>query len=260
MRLNQRFFAGLSLGLMALVSVIGPSASAEEHALKHVEFSFEGVFGTFDRAALQRGYQVYREVCANCHSMRLVAFRNLAEPGGPGFTPAEAKALAAAYSFPDLTDKGEPSERPGLPSDHFKSPYPNELAAKAANNGAAPPDLSLMAKAREDGPAYIYSLLTGYEEPPADVTLGEGLNYNPYFPGGQLAMPAPLAEGVVTYADGTKATVPQMAKDVATFLMWTAEPRLEERHDLGFKVVIFLIIFAGLVYLSYRRLWSGIAH
>jgi cytochrome c1 len=270
MRLMKLSFARITMGFAAVVLapviLVGQfttpaSAATEKKPEKHVEFSFEGPFGTFDRAALQRGYQVYKEVCSACHSMRLISFRNLAEPGGPGFTMAEAKALAASYKFADLDDKGEPTERPGLPSDRFPKPFPNDLAAKAANNGALPPDLSLMAKAREGGPHYIYSLVSGYDEtPPPDVTVADGLYYNPYFPGGQVAMPQPLSEGVVTYADGTPATVPQMAKDVATFLMWTAEPRLEERHELGFKVMIFLFIFAGLLYLSYRRLWAGIAH
>lgn len=248
---------------LCLASAAAAPALASGHSveLKNPHFSFEGVFGTFDRASLQRGYQVYREVCSACHSMRLVSFRNLAEPGGPGFTEAEAKALAESYKYPDLTDKGEVSERPGLISDRFPSPFPNELAAKAANNGALPPDLSLMAKAREGGPRYIYSLVSSYgETPPEHVTVAEGLYYNPYFPGGQLAMPQPLSDGQVTYADGTEATVPQMAKDVATFLMWAAEPRLEERHQLGFQVVIYLVILTGLLFMAYRRLWSRIDH
>ena len=260
--LGARF--GTSIVIAACTLVLGQSvasASTNQHHPKEVAFSFEGPFGTYDRAALQRGYQVYKEVCSACHSLNLVSFRNLAEPGGPGFTEAEVKVLAASYNFPDLDDKGEAIERPGLPSDRFKAPFPNKLAAKAANNGAAPPDLSLMAKAREGGAAYIYSLISGYgEEPPAGVTVAEGLYYNPYFPGGQIAMPQPISDGQVTYADGTAATVPQMAKDVATFLMWAAEPRLEERHELGLQVLIYLGIFAVLLYLAYRRLWAAIDH
>ncbi len=259
---SGRMIATAFAALAALAAITSSAvASTNQKPHKHVEFSFEGPFGTYDRGALQRGYQVYKEVCSACHSMNLVHFRNLAEPGGPGFTPEEVKYLAQGYTYPDLDDKGEAIERPGLPSDRFKNPFPNPLAAKAANNGALPPDLSLMAKAREGGPAYIYSLLSGYgETPPADVVVPDGLYYNPYFPGGNLAMPQPISDGQVTYADGTAATVPQMAKDVATFLMWAAEPRLEERHELGLQVMIYLSIFAVLLYLAYRKLWAGIAH
>ncbi|HRE59926.1 MAG TPA: cytochrome c1 [Micropepsaceae bacterium] len=224
------------------------------------EWSFDGFFGHYDRAALQRGYQVYKENCAACHSMNLIAFRNLGEPGGPEFSEAEVKALAAQYQIPDLDEAGEPITRPGKPFDHFVAPFANAKAAAAANNGAAPPDLSVMAKARAGGPDYLYALLTGYSDPPHGVEMLEGLSYNAYFPGGQIAMPAPLSDGGVTYADGTQATVAQQARDVVQFLMWTAEPKLEERKRLGFMVMSFIAILAGMLYLSYRRLWRDQPH
>ena len=247
--------------IASAIACLPTHAAVEQREPKEISFSFNGVFGTFDRAALQRGYQVYKEVCSNCHSMKLVAFRNLAEPGGPGFSEAQAKELAKQYKYPDFDDAGQPTERAGTLADHFPSPFPNEKAAKASNNGAAPPDLSLMAKAREYGPRYIYSLLTGYgETPPAHHDVPEGLNYNPYFPTGNIAMPPPLSDGQVTFSDGTPSNVPQMAKDVATFLMWTAEPHLEERHEMGVKVMIYLGITTGLLFFAYRKMWSKIDH
>ncbi|MBI1328443.1 MAG: cytochrome c1 [Alphaproteobacteria bacterium] len=223
----------------------------------------------YDKAELQRGFQVYKEVCSACHSLNRVKFYTLADEGGPGFTPAEAKAIAAGYQIEaEPNDKGELFDangerlkRPGILADHFPAPFPNEQAARAANGGAAPPDLSLIAKAREDGPNYIHSLLTGFGQPvPAGYKLPEGKYYNPYFPGRAISMPPPLTEGAVTYADGTKATVDQMSTDVTNFLMWAAEPKLEERHRLGFGVMAFLLVLAGLCYLSYRRVWKDTAH
>lgn len=215
-----------------------------------------GITGTFDRHALQRGYQVYKEVCAACHSMKLVAFRNLTEIG---FSEEQVKAIAAGYQVPDAPDdNGEVKMRPGIPADRFVSPFANEKAARAANNGALPPDLSLMVKARHHGEDYVYSLLTGYTTAPEGVTMGQGMNYNPYFPGGQIAMAAPLAESAVTYADGTKATLPQMAADVSTFLAWVAEPKLEERKQTGVKVILFLIAFSLLMYATKRRVWRNL--
>ncbi|MGB4100368.1 MAG: cytochrome c1 [Alphaproteobacteria bacterium] len=213
----------------------------------------EGLTGTFDRAAVQRGFQVYKEVCSACHSLRLLSYRNLTEIG---FTADQVKAIASSYQTPaEPDDQGEIKMRPAVPADRFVGPFANENAARAANNGALPPDLSLIVKARHGGMNYIYSLLSGYEAAPADVKMMAGMNYNPYFPGHQIAMSAPLTEGAVTYADGTKATVSQMAQDVTTFLTWAAEPKLEVRKQTGMKVMIFLIIFAGFMYAAKKRVW-----
>jgi cytochrome c1 len=246
----------------------GPPPDTTAHHPKDTEFSFEGPFGTFDRAALQRGFQVYKEVCSVCHGLNLVAFHNLSEPGGPEFSEAQIKALAASFQVPKSAeddeqgrthdDSGQRIMRAGVPADYFPWKFENEKAARAANNGSLPPDLSVMAKAREGGPAYIYSILTGYGTAPANEPMGENMNYNPYFPGHQIAMPPPLTDGVVTYADGTKASVDQMAHDVATFLMWTAEPKMEERKRIGFGVMFFLIALSTLLYLTtYRKVWHG---
>ena len=247
-RLAALAFAGALL-------LAGPAARAAEEVPDH-GFSFDGLFGTFDRAQLQRGFQVYQNVCAACHALHLVSYRHLA---ALGYNEAEIKAIAAAVQVTDgPNDEGEMFERPGLPSDRFKSPFPNENAARFANNGAYPPDLSLIAKARAGGPDYIVALLTGYGEPPADVTLQEGMNYNAYFPGHQIAMPPPLAEGALTYEDGTAATVEQMSADVAAFLMWAAEPHLETRKQTGVKVVLFLLVMTGLLYAAKRKVWSDL--
>ena len=245
--------------VMALALGFGVQA-AEGPSLPRQSWSFDGPFGTFDRGELQRGYQVYKEVCSSCHSMSLVAFRNLADAGGPGFTEAEVKSLAAQFQIQDgPNDDGDMFDRPGLASDHFKAPFANDKAARAANNGALPPDLSLMAKARVGGPSYVHAVLTGYGEAPADVKVAQGLYYNKYFPGNAIAMPQPLnSEGQVTYADGTKASVNQMARDVSAFLMWTAEPKLEERHRLGLQVLAFLVILGGLFYFAKRRVWADV--
>ena len=247
--------AVVALGLNAPAMAAGDA----EHA-PAVNWSFNGPFGTFDRAELQRGYQVYKEVCAACHAMKFVAFRNLADVGGPGFTAAEVKALAATFEVNDgPNDDGDMFKRPGLPQDKFPSPFPNEKAARAANGGAYPLDLSLIAKARAQGPDYISALLgSGYTQPPAGFALGEGLHYNKYFPGFQIAMPKPLNADQVTYADGTKATVEQMAHDVAAFLMWTAEPKLEERKRMGLKVMIFLVVLTGLFLAAKKRIWKDL--
>ena len=215
------------------------------------------IFSTFDRAQLQRGYQIYKEVCSGCHSMKRVAFRNLADLG---FTPAEIKALAKQSEVASIDDKtGEPNTRKGIPADKIPGPYPNETAARAANNNALPPDLSLITKAREEGPRYVYSLLTGYKGAPADWKVADGLYYNPYFRSLNVAMPPPLsADGQITYADGTKSTVQQNAKDVVAFLTWTAEPTLEARRRTGVGVVLFLAILTALGYLSYQRVWADL--
>ena len=233
--------------------------SEEKVKLLKIDWSFKGVTGKFDRASLQRGYQVYTEVCASCHSMNLVSYRNLGEPGGPEFSVEQVKAIAANFEVEDGPNSdGEMFTRPGRPSDKFVSPYPNVQAATAANGGAYPPDMSVLVKARKGGSDYIYSVLMGYEDPPAGFELEDGVYYNKYMDGQKIKMSNPLSEGIVTYADGTQTTQAQMAKDVTTFLTWTAEPHLETRHKMGVKVIIFLTIFTLLVYFSMRRIWSRI--
>ena len=234
------------------------SYSAENKAefIKN-NWSFEGVFGTFDRASLQRGYQVYQEVCSGCHSVQHLSYRNLSEKGGPEFSLDEAKAIAAQFEVTDgPNDEGEMFTRPRRLSDKFVNPFPNIQAATAANGGAYPPDMSVLVKARKGGADYIYSLLLGYEEAPAGYELDDGVYYNKYMPGNKIMMSKPLSEGAVEYSDDTQATEAQMAKDVVTFLTWAAEPNLEARHKMGFKVFIFLIILLILVYFSKQKVWS----
>ena len=271
--------AGLTLAAQPALASEGGG-----HGLRDGGFSFDGPFGSFDQGQLQRGYKVYREVCASCHSMDLMYFRTLAEPGGPFFdahqaSPAEnrfVKALAKEAQIADIdTETGEPVMRDGTAADRFPSPYPNATAAAAANGGAAPPDLSVMAKARHGGANYIYSLLTGYAAVPQGLQMRPGQNYNVYMsgdlapfmvvgadvpPGGFIAMPSPLTAGQVTYDDDTVASVDQMAKDVAAYIAWASDPRQVERKQNGVGVLIFLFIFAGVTYLSYRRIWRGVAH
>jgi ubiquinol-cytochrome c reductase cytochrome c1 subunit len=216
-----------------------------------------GITGTFDRKQMQRGFQVYKEVCSACHSIHRVAFRDLS---ALGFTAPEIKAIAAGYDIPSIDDKtGEPATRKGTPADKFPLVYPNEIAARAAQNGALPPDLSLITKAREGGGDYVHSLLTGYADAPANWTVPDGLYYNPYFKSLNVAMPPPLAaDDQLTYADGTKGTKEQYAKDVAVFLTWTAEPKLEARKATGVASILFLLIMTGLGYMSYRKVWADI--
>jgi len=245
-----------AVALLLAAGLGGPAFAAAEEAVPSQHWSFFGAFGTYDRAALQRGYQVYKEVCAACHSMKYLAFRNLEDIG---LNEAEVKALAAEFQIADgPNDKGEMFERPGRPSDHFKPPFPNDQAARAAFGGALPPDLSLMAKARPGGPDYTAALLTGFKDAPAGFKVPEGLYYNEYFPGHKIAMPPPLSDGQVTFADGTKASVQQMSRDVSTFLMWAAEPKLEDRHRLGLKVVIFLLVLCGLFFFAKRKIWAEV--
>ena len=233
--------------------------SAEKSEYLKTSWSFKGVFGKFDRGALQRGYQVYTEVCASCHSMKYVSYRNLAEKGGPEFTEEQAKAIAASFEVTDGPNAdGEMFTRPGKLSDKFVKPYENVKSAQAANGGAYPPDMSVLVKARGGGVDYIYSLLQGYEDPPVGFVLDEGVYYNKYMYGNKIKMANPLSEGLVEYADGTNPTVEQMSKDVTTFLMWTAEPHLEARHQMGFKAIVYLIILTILVYFSMKRIWSRI--
>ena len=235
------------------------SNAAEKVKYLKTDWSFKGPFGKFDRAALQRGYQVYQEVCSSCHSMKYLNYRNLAEKGGPEFSLDQAKAIAASFEVQDGPNAdGEMFMRPGRLSDKFVMPYENEKAAQAANGGAYPPDMTVLAKARGGGVDYIYSLLQGYEDPPVGLILDEGVYYNKYMYGNKIKMSNQLSDGLVEYSDGTNASVEQMAKDVTTFLMWTAEPHLETRHRMGFKAIVYLIILTVLVYFSMKRIWSRI--
>ncbi|MDB5478748.1 MAG: fbcH [Alphaproteobacteria bacterium] len=248
----------ISSFLIVLTLLAGfPALAAEEfiHPPKQ-DWSFEGPFGTFDRAELQRGFQVYKQVCAACHSMNYLSYRNLVDIG---LSELEVKAIAAEYMVKDgPNDEGEMFERPALASDRFKAPFQNEKAARASNGGALPPDLSLITKARHDGPNYVYAILTGYVTPPADFKLGQNMNYNKFFPGHQIAMPPPLnSEGQVAYTD-VKATPEQMAHDVTAFLTWAGEPKMELRKQMGIKVIIFLTIFAAIMYAVKRKIWRGL--
>jgi len=246
----------LLIGLITLCLAGSAFAASDSKHPKEVIWAFDGVFGTFDRQAAQRGYQVYKEVCSGCHSMRLNAYRNLLDLG---FSEAEVKQIASETTVIDgPNDDGEMFERPGRLSDRFASPFPNEKAARASNGGAFPPDLSLIAKARPNGPNYIYSLLTGYEEAPEGVKLGADMHYNPYFPGGQIAMPSPIFDGGVEYQDGTDATADQMARDLVVFLQWAAEPEMEQRKRMGVKALLYLFVFTILFYFAKKRVWKRI--
>jgi ubiquinol-cytochrome c reductase cytochrome c1 subunit len=250
----------LAVAAAASVAFLGGAVSfvpaqAAEHEIPKQEWSFSGLFGTYDRAELQRGFQVYKEVCANCHGLDHLSYRNLTDLG---FSADEVKAIAAEYQVPDIGDDGQPVQRPAKPSDKFVRPFPNEKAARAANNGAYPPDLSLMAKAREGGPNYIFAILTSYGEPPPDVKMAEGMYYNTAFPGHQIAMPQPLQDGQVTFADGSPNKLPDEARAIANFLEWTAEPEQEHRKRMGVQVVLFLLVLAGLLYAAKRKIWAEI--
>ena len=247
----------LGFGLaLAAIATCAPTAHAQEHEdLMHVGWSFNGLFGTYDRASAQRGYEIYKQVCASCHSMNLVSYRDLRELG---LTEEQVKALAAEHQMPTVNDQGETVERPAVPADHFKAPFPNEQAARAANGGALPPDQSLIIKARADGPDYVYSLLLGYVDPPADVKVPDGQYYNKYYPGHLLAMPQPLRADQVEYVDGTKATLEQEAKDVVQFLTWASEPTMETRKQVGVKVVLFLALMTGLTYGVKKKVWKNV--
>ena len=235
------------------------SIAAEKVEYLKTDWSFKGLFGKFDRGSLQRGYQVYTEVCASCHSMKYVSYRNLAEKGGPEFSEEQAKAIAASFEVTDGPNSdGEMFTRPAKLSDKFAMPYENVKAAQAANGGAYPPDMSVLVKARKGGADYIYSLLQGYEDPPLGITLDEGVHYNKFMYGNMIKMANPLSDGLVEYSDGTEASIEQMSKDVTTFLMWAAEPHLEARHQMGFKAIVYLIILTTLVYFSMKRIWSRV--
>ena len=250
----------LSIGVAAAVLLFGLQAgaalAAEGKELPERDWSFSGIFGQFDRGAMQRGLQVYREVCSGCHGLRFIAFRNLA---ALGYGEDEVKVIAAEYSIVDgPNEEGDMFERPGRPADRFPSPFPNDKAAAASNNGAVPPDLSLIVKARTGGADYVHALLTGYAEPPEDREILEGQNYNLYFPGNVTAMAEPLFEDAVEYGDGTPATVERMATDVATFLAWAAEPEMEERKSMGIGVMLFLLVFTGVLYAAKRKVWADL--
>jgi ubiquinol-cytochrome c reductase cytochrome c1 subunit len=263
----------------------GHGARASEGAEIHRQsWTFGGVLGSYDQKQLRRGYQVYKTVCATCHGLKLLSYRNLGQPNGPEYAEEDVRKYAAEAKVPDIDDAGKAIERPGRPSDRFVSPYKNEAEAAAMFNGAAPPDLSVIAKARgvhrdvawftepgywlsdivtgyeEKGVDYVYALLTGYAEPPAEKTLPPGASYNRIFPGNQIAMPAPLSDGVVDYDDGTPATLDNYARDVAAFLAWASEPTLTERKRMGAKVFLYLIVLVGVLYLSKRAAWRGVKH
>lgn len=242
---------GLLAGLLA-----GPALAQENTPpLPHPGWSFSGPFGTYDQAALQRGFLVYQRVCALCHSMTELSYRNLEEIG---LSADQVKAIAASVQVPTLNESGQPTTRPGLPSDHFKSPFPNDLAARAANNGALPPDQSVLVLARPGGPDYVYGILTGYEPPPTGMKMQPGMQYNKYFPGHQIAMPPPVQDNSVAYTDGTKPTLDQEAHDVTEFLTWAAQPELDRRHAMGVRVVLYLLILAGLTYAVKRKVWEDV--
>lgn len=267
--------------MLASLAVVGvrPAGAQEAEAPPLQRWSFSGPFGLYDTAQLQRGFKVYREVCSACHSLKLVAFRNLSDPGGPGFSEGQAAAVAAGFQVTDgPNDKGEMFQRPGKISDYFPPPFANDQAARAALGGGLPPDLSVIAKARgyergfpwfvfeaftdyqEGGPDYVHALLNGYTDPPAGFSLPPGGQYNKYFPGQAIAMPKPLSDGQVEYTDGTPTTVDQYGRDVAAFLMWAAEPTLDARKRLGFQVMMFLIVFTALLYFTKRRVWHAVHH
>ena len=246
--------------LIFLLSIGGQQVNAAEKAdLLKIDWSFKGLFGKFDRGSLQRGYQVYSEVCASWHSMKYLSYRNLSEKGGPEFSVEQAKAIAASFEITDGPNAdGEMFTRPGKLSDKFLMPYANDKEAQAANGGAYPPDMSVLAKARSGGADYLYSILLGYVDPPEGITLDDGVYYNKYMYGNNIKMAKPLEDDLVEYSDGTIASEEQMAKDVVTFLMWSAEPHLESRHRMGFKVIVYLIILTILVYFSMKKIWSRV--
>jgi len=259
------FPLGLALGLLASTPVL--ALDTTRLPVKAVDFSFDGPFGTYDQAALQRGFQVYKEVCSACHNLDHVAFHDLDEPGGMGFTEAQAKAIAAGYKIPaDPNDKGDIFDdkgvrltRAGTLADKFPPPFANEEAARANNDGNLPPDLSMIVKARPGGAHYVYSIVAGFHmTPPKGFTVTAGKYYNPYFEGWNIGMPPPLTDNIVTYSDGTKATVAQEAHDVATFLAWASDPKMEERKRMGFGLLVFLIVLSGLLFFSYRKVWSDL--
>jgi cytochrome c1 len=276
MNMQRTILATVLAGFAVAFAAPASAQLAEQVAPPRLSWSFAGPFGHYDQAQLQRGFKIYREVCSTCHSLNLLSFRNLAEPGGLGYSEAQVAQIASEYKIKDLNDKGEPIERPGRPADHFPPPFPNELAAKAAF-GVAPPDMSTLAKARtyqrgfpwfvfdiftqyqEQGPDYIAAILQGYKDPPPKgFELPPGGHYNEYFPGHNIAMPPPLTAGAVKYTDGSPETMDQYSKDVAAFLMWASEPHLDSRKRIGFQVMVFLIVLSGLLYFTKKKVWSAV--
>jgi len=262
-------------GALAIGGAGAAFAAEQAERPERQSWSFSGPFGKFDRAQLQRGFQVYKDVCATCHGLKYVAFRNLAQPGGPGFSEAQARVIAGEYQITDgPDDTGEMFQRPGRLSDYFPNPAPNDQALRSRFGGALPPDLSIITKARsyesglligltdffrqyqEHGADYVTALLNGYENPPAGTKIGPGQSWNKYFPGHIIAMVKPLQDGQVPYTDGSPQTVMQYSRDVSAFLAWAAEPSLEQRKRIGFQVILFLIVFAGLMYFTKKKVWS----
>jgi len=246
--------------LMAVGLTAATGALAHEgEPLEMQKWSWQGIFGSYDQASQQRGFQIYKEVCSNCHSLRLLSYRNLVQLG---FSEDQVKAFAADKNVQDgPNDEGNMYDRPAKPSDRFVSPFANEKAARAANNGALPPDLSLIVKARNGGPDYVYNFLLGFQDPPPPgVTLNPGMYYNKVFPGHQAGMPPQVTDDVVTYQDGTKATKEQVAKDIVTFLNWASEPELEERKSMGRRVLLFVLIMTGFFFALKKQIWSKVEH
>lgn len=251
----RSFRAVVAAALLGLFGLAAP-AYAQEAPLPNENWSFSGVFGSYDLAAAQRGFWVYYKVCSTCHTMKQMHYRDLA---GIGVSEAQIKAIAAGVTVPKgINDQGEPITGPGAPADEFRDPFPNDQAARAALGGALPPDLSLMVNAREGGPNYVYGILTGFVDPPKGVVVPAGRYYNEQFPGHLIAMPPPLHDDAVEYADGTKATAPQMAHDVVTFLAWAANPELVQRKQIGVRVILFLLLLTGLTYAAKRKVWSDV--
>lgn len=272
--------SGLGLGSVAIAAGSGSS----DHKMEHQDWGFNGMFGTYDRLAMQRGYQVYREVCAACHALEHLSFRHLGDKGGPYYNPetpnpndnVEVKALAKDWMVPDIdSDTGDEIERPGIPADKFPRIFPNEPAARASNGGALPPDLSVITKARTGGADYLYDIMMGYKEMPHDFEMSEGMSYNVAFEGQQIAMAAPLSDDLIEYADivvtdghggephtikAPEATVEQMSRDVVEFLAWSGDPKMEVRKKLGLSVFIFLFIFAALMFATYKNIWKDVEH
>jgi ubiquinol-cytochrome c reductase cytochrome b/c1 subunit len=279
MNAHRSIVLAATLAASLAAPALQPASAQEAENPPRQTWSFHGPFGLYDPGQLQRGFKIYREVCSSCHSLKLLAFRNLADPGGPQFSEAQAAAIASSFQVTaGPNDQGEMFQRPGKLADYFPPPFANDQAARNANGGGLPPDMSVLAKARgfesgfpwfifniftqyqEQGPDYIHGILIGYEDPPAGVTLPPGAQYNKYFPGHAIAMPKPLSDGQVEYTDGTPTTVDQYAKDISAFLMWAAEPKLDERKRLGFQVFIFLIVLTGLLYFTKKKVWHDIHH
>jgi ubiquinol-cytochrome c reductase cytochrome c1 subunit len=253
--LPRAALAAAAMAAVALGAASSPALAQETPPLPHQEWSFDGIFGTYDRAAMQRGFQVYKEICSACHPVNHLSFRDLT---ALGYTADQVKAIASTFQVEDgPNDQGKMFKRPGRPSDPIPGPFANDEAARAANGGALPPDLSMVVKAREGGPDYVFALLNGFKNPPSGFQVPSGKYYNEYFAGHLISMPPPLSDGAVTFADGTKATVPQMAHDVVTFLSWAAEPDLDARHRIGARVFLFLIVGVGIFYAAKRKIWAA---